>query len=500
MPAKPFFGAFAALVLGTVVLVGRPLSVMVYNVENLFDLDGVSPYEEYQPNLYTPRHLGTKLNNVAEVLARFDEGRGPDIILFQEIEVDQTPDSTVLDVSETLRRFAHTPAAALLADASLPAEIAGWPAEVWLLKALEDRGLAGYTAIAGSDFGTHENGNTRSIKCVTFTRLPVRAVRQHPTLDARNILEVELDVEGSPLFVFNNHWKSGAGDPQLESVRVQNARVLRARLDEILRDDPNADVIIGGDFNSQYNQELRYPEMTETALDDVLRSQGNELAIRGHDRDLYNLWFELPQDQRGSDTYRGEWGTLMQLIISRGLYDFRGVQYDDNSFGVFRVAQLNADAAGAPVRWDGGGGAGSGFSDHLPIYARFRFVAEGRADRWLALNRPAQAETSGAARRVDYARVNLAATAIKLSELPVGAKLRDGSWMGRVFAVEGEVVPDKNPRVRVLGEEYDVFGVDDATRQRLNEQRAASRFSFYGELGTYKGRWQFVVRDPSWVK
>ena len=70
--------------------------------------------------------------------------------------------------------------------------------------------------------------------------------------------------------------------------------------------------------------------MKTTGLNDVLRSQGNELAVRGPQRDLYNLWFELPAPERGSDTYRGEWGTLMHLIISRGLYDFRGVQYVDN--------------------------------------------------------------------------------------------------------------------------------------------------------------------------
>ena len=111
-----------------------------------------------------------------------------------------------------------------------------------------------------------------------------------------------------------------------EPTRAPNAKTLRTRFDEILKDDPNADIIIGGDFNSQYNQKVRYKNMKETGLNDVLGSQGNELVIRGKNRDLYNLWFELPAEDRGSDTYQGEWGTLMQLIISRWLYDYRGVQ------------------------------------------------------------------------------------------------------------------------------------------------------------------------------
>ena len=133
-----------------------------------------------------------------------------------------------------------------------------------------------------------------------------------------------------------------------EKTRVENARTLRARVDEILRDDPHADIILGGDFNSQYNQHQRYPAMERTGIDDVLGARGDELGIRDARQapGLYNLWYELPTAERGSDTYRGEWGTLIQLIVSRGLYDRRGVQYVDNSFGVGRFPGLNADAKG----------------------------------------------------------------------------------------------------------------------------------------------------------
>jgi hypothetical protein len=209
---------------------------------------------------------------------------------------------------------------------------------------------------------------------------------------------VLVEVDGAPLYVFANHWKSGASDPVTEEARVANARTLRTRVDEILRADPNADLILGGDFNSQYNHKQRNPRMKVTGLNDVLGSQGNELAVRGKQRDLYNLWYELPPAERGSDTYRGEWGTLMHLIVSRGLYDYRGVQYVDNSFAVAKFPGLNVDATGVPVRWSGDGQTGSGFSDHFPISARFTTVKDGRTDRWIALQKASVEGRHGAER------------------------------------------------------------------------------------------------------
>lgn len=481
--------------------VARPFTAVVYNVENLFDVDGVATYAEYQPAGYTPAHLRAKLQGIAEVVARYDEGRGPDLILFQEIELDQTPASAVSDYAAFLQRHAGTTYDKLLATSPLPAELAGLPSEAWLLKALHDRGLRGYTVVAGSDaVAKHEDGNPRSIKTVLFTRFPVKAVRNHPILNARNILEVELDIDGHTFYVFNNHWKSGASDPVTEEFRIANARTLRTRLDQILAQDPNADILLGGDFNSQHDQKLRYREMKQTALNDVLRSQGNELAIRGPDRDLYNLWYELPSAQRGSDTYRGEWGTLMQMIISRGLYDQRGVQYVDNSFTVGRFAGLNADASGHPVRWTVEGATGRGFSDHFPISARFTTVTDNRTDRWIALTRPSDRDPTEA----DVNRLTFTAdlsSALTLAALPAGANLRDGSYTGKLFRVEGPAAEGPLLKVEFAGAVYDLYSPDPAIRDLIAAQRSANRaFRLYGELGIFRGNWQFVVKDASWLK
>ncbi len=172
-----------------------------------------------------------------------------------ELEIDATPGSGRPDYDALLRPFADIPLADLLGP-RLTAAARDLPAEALLLKALAEAGVTGYQVVVGDREVAPGSDRRQEIACAVLTRFPVSDVRRHPTLNARTILEVRVEVDGAPLTLFANHWKSGAGDPATESSRVANARTLRTRLDEILRADPHADLIIGGDLNSQYNQKL----------------------------------------------------------------------------------------------------------------------------------------------------------------------------------------------------------------------------------------------------
>ncbi|MBL9205683.1 MAG: hypothetical protein JNN01_11395 [Opitutaceae bacterium] len=473
MATRSFLLALCTLFVATGTVRARPFTVLVYNVENLFDADGISVYDDYKPNIYTPFHMRTKVATIAQVVSKLDGGKGPDIMLFQEIEIDRSPNDEP-------------------------------SAEARLVAALKMRGITGYTVISGDDSVStpHEDGHPRAIHCVVFTRFPVKAVRNHPTESARNILEVELQVDGATLYVFNNHWKSGASDPAMEKIRVANARTLRNRIDQILKADPHADIIIGGDFNSQYNQSRRFGgTMLQTGINDVLRSQGNELAVRGLDRDLYNLWFELPNEQRGSDVYRGEWGTLMQIIISRGLYDYRGVQYVDNSLAILKVPGLNATEEGTPLRWSNAGPAGSGASDHFPIYARFVTVNDNQTTRWLSLQNPSRNDESptqavkAPERRYDLTK------AVDLTQFSDAAEVRNAGNMGKLFVVRGKVMPGSRIAITALNDVWEVWIPDAALRSRVKSQwREGMTVTFHGLLGQHSGKWQFEVEREDWVK
>ena len=67
--------------------------------------------------------------------------------------------------------------------------------------------------------------------------------------------------------------------------------------------------------------------------------------------------------------------------------------------------------------------------------------------------------------------------------------------------IVGEVRPGRGLSVMVRNDVYDVWSFDPALRQMLRDKyKEGDNLRFYGELNQYKGRWQFVIRDPSWVK
>jgi len=160
---------------GVGVLSARPFTVVVYNVENLFDADGEAAYEDYQPAFYRPAHVLTKITNIARVLQQYEEGRGPDLVLLQEIEIDRTRPAVAYSPEAVLRAYADTRLDALLGPELSP-EVRDWPAEVLLLKGLTDRGLMGYTVVTADEPPeTHpQDGRPRAVQCVLLTRFPVR--------------------------------------------------------------------------------------------------------------------------------------------------------------------------------------------------------------------------------------------------------------------------------------------------------------------------------------
>jgi len=348
-------------------------TVVTYNVENLFDVDGVAIFDDYKidskpdPAGYSRQKFLTKLQNIATVLKTVDGGDGPEVILFQELEADFTPESTVEDYDAFLEQHSSQTAESMLVT-DWSEDYAGYSSAAWLLKAMDDEGLKGYHVATvpsrGADSGVaHTNA--------VFSTFPIRNVERHKLVRAREILEAELDVEGHPLVVYVNHWKSGASNLKLEPVRVENARILRSLVDARLKADPQADIIVAGDLNSHYNHSVLFPG-TETGINDMLGSAGSEDFSQS---DLYNLWFELTPAARYSEIWRGRVGTLMHMLLTRGLYDDSGISYLDGSYDKLIVPGLNADAIGRPLRWHFAGETGGGASDHFPLYARFKVGA-----------------------------------------------------------------------------------------------------------------------------
>jgi len=475
----------------------REFTVLTYNVEHLFDVDGIAVYDDLveteDENTYSPGHLLRKLEAISGTLKTFNDGAGPEVIAFNEFEIDFTPESTVSDHAAFLEQYRDTTVERMLTT-ELNEEIRGLPAEALLLKYLEDEGLTGYQVAIGGD--PADPSGRRAHKNALFSRFPIIDVRSHPTTQARDILETKLDVDGHPFYIFTNHWKSGASSSESEQARRDNARTLRQRVEEILAEDPSADILLAGDFNSQYNQSQAYPFMGETAVNDILGSQGDELATAtATNYSLYNLWYELPLEERKSDHFRGNWGTLMQKMITPGLYDFRGVQYVDNSFEVVILDGFNAHTPlQIPKRWSNAAG-GSGVSDHFPVAARFRVVPDDEADRRKQLANPGTEDGSAEKLRVGFE--NLQPSAVPAFTAAMARN--PGAHDGGIFLVQGKIIVENPLTLEVAGQPFLLWSRDIDLRRHMQKYPEGSEVELIGEVGMHRGKWQFLVFDRSWL-
>lgn len=436
-------------------------TVLAYNVENLFDLDGVSVYDDYEPEHYGSSQLERKLEVITKVLAAAGEdGTGPDLVLLQEIEADRTPDR-------------NASAAELLAAA------------------LMEKNLGPYHLVEGRTTGQAPE-DVPSVVCVTLSKFPVEEVRLHPLERARPILETRVSVNGRPLVLFNNHWKSGASSPAMEKVRLENARVLRNRLNDLLAQDPAADLIVGGDLNSHYNQKTLFGDaMPQTAVNDVLLAQEEaEAAMLRPTRKLHNLWHELPPPRRGSETWKGNWGTLMHLLLSHGLYDDQGISYLADSFRVLSLPGLNASlGSGVPLKWSNELG-GRGASDHLPILAAFARARPGVRPE--VSSSPPVFPTEEFP--VDYSQA--------LADAPVitRAHLTPENY-GRAFRFTGRVEKAAPLELVTPAGRLRIWTFDAAVRSRLfTTANGETPLSGHGHLSRYRGEWQLLVENPDWLE
>ena len=504
-----FSSLFLAVLLASLACAAaREFSVLTYNVENLFDADGAAAFDDYKetgrPDSYSRGHLLEKIRTIGNVLRTFNGGEGPEVVLLNEIEIDFTPDSSTTDLPAFLEKYRSVKLEHMLGN-GFTDEVGGLPSEALLLKHLEEIGLRGYHVAVGADVADlaalQDNPGGARVKAqknAIFSKFPITSVRSHSTANARDILEATLDVDGTPFTVFVNHWKSGASDAESEVSRRENAATLRKRIDEILADNSSADLLLAGDFNSHHNQNGVFPEVAPSGLNDILGSRGDEAATavaRGFS--LYNLWYELPPAERGSDHHRGYWGTLMQKILTPGLYDQNGIQYVDNSFTRVVLPGVNAATPlNLPKRWTNAGRQGGGASDHFPVAARFRTVAEGDKETRLIPENPGSDQgDSDEKLRIPYE------TFRKQDARVFGPQhaREPAQNSGEFFLVRSRVV-SKNPTlIEAAGRTYEVFAHDQDLRRRIERWEPGAPVEFLGQLGMHRGRMQFVVFDKSWI-
>ncbi|MCA2959654.1 MAG: hypothetical protein IOD12_05340 [Silvanigrellales bacterium] len=330
------------------------ISVGSYNVENMWDdseAKGVH-YEDYSSatsNWYADKIYLPKARSVAKAIAL---AGAPDILALEEIE-------SGLNTSRSLE----------------------------LLK--PELAKLGYRYF---ELGHQQDDNPVAVTTALVSKFPIVQsfnlpfVFKDEAADARMAEELagssrdphvsEVVVGGRILRVYSAHWKSKrSGDAIGDRMRLFTGQLIKADMDAARKASPLLDMVVLGDFNTDY---------TDKAVVEGLRSTGDETRMlqTAPSDDLYNLWFELPEQERCSYSFDGKRTCIDNILVNDALFDDVGFQIVDNSFrvvghkGLPREILLNAD--GTPLRSQltkskvGSGPLVTkhlavGYSDHLPL-------------------------------------------------------------------------------------------------------------------------------------
>ena len=308
--------------------------IMFYNVENLFDTedDPNTNDDEYVAGGqrgWSEYRLRTKWSNIFKVMAAVGQGSLPDIVGFCEVEnryvleqlLNQTPlkyhgyeiihrdsrDSRGIDVAMLYRKDKY------------------WP--------LEEHFIA--------------------VQFTNSDRL------------SRDILYSKgLLPNNDTLHIFINHWPSKFGGAMAtRPLRDDVARTLKTITDSIQQSNPQALIVITGDFNTNPDDEP------------IVRTLGAALFNDTANAKLVNLTTAIyPSKYLGTLKFQGIWDCIDQFIITKpfinsskgktktseehihiGYYDFL-LENDETYLGK------------KPFRTYIGFKYNGGYSDHLPIY------------------------------------------------------------------------------------------------------------------------------------
>ncbi len=309
----------------------RNITVVFYNVENLFDTKNTPGGNdaEFTPdgkNKWSEERFQKKVEDISKVLASVNKKELPEIIGLCEIENRGVLDDLVntdilLEGNYKIEQF--------------------------------------------------ESPDFRGIDCAFLYRpdefeviksSPVSVVFDDDlNFTTRDILYVKGKTNnGEEFHIFVNHWPSRIGGlEQTEPKRVAVAKLLKSKIDSVQNVNPDANVLVMGDMND---------EPSNKSISEVLQAKSPEVE----NAVFVNLMYPIHKNKLGSYNYRGNWNMLDNIVVSSNLLDKKGFQCKEKQGFVFHEKWMEYENKGemSPNRTYGGPNYYGGVSDHFPVYVQ----------------------------------------------------------------------------------------------------------------------------------
>ncbi len=310
---------------------GRQVAIAFYNCENFFDPadnpakddDEFTPQGKYH---YTQKIYEQKLHNIATVLQTMNSGAGPAIIGLAEIE-NNTVLTDLVQQPEIARRNYKYEWYDGPDPRGINVALVYDPARFVML-----RSEALSVDLSGIEGKSH----------------------------TRDVLYVYGILNGDTVHVFVNHWPSRkGGEGETDAKRVMAARVNRNTIDGIVKNDPNAKVIVMGDFNDNPG---------DVSMATRLGAMAEQTAVAV--ADLYNPWASLYKSGQGTECFGGKWNLFDQVLISGSLLKNANHKLQYEKAEIFRpdfITDHYKGHDGEPHRSYAGTHWINGYSDHFPV-------------------------------------------------------------------------------------------------------------------------------------
>lgn len=308
-------------------------SIAFYNLENLFDTinqEGVNDFEftPEGPKQWNSQRYWEKSNHMAKVIAN--------------IAIDITPDGpAILGVSEIEN-------ISVLEDLVKDKQIASRNYQIVHYDSPDRRGV---------DVGLLYNPTYFTVTNSQSRRLTIEGMDDFRTRDQ---LVVSGIFDGEPMHFIVIHWPSRyGGEKRSRPLRNAAAQLSRSIIDSLLAINPEAKVVLMGDYNDDPNNESVRKYLNASCKTKLKADQ------------LYNATEPLFKKGIGSLAYRDNWNMFDQHVITQSWLEKDKSSYRFYKAMVFSkpwMKQKEGTFKGYPNRTFAGGRYMDGYSDHFPTY------------------------------------------------------------------------------------------------------------------------------------
>lgn len=311
---------------------GNTISIAWWNLENLFEPDKHPNWKAWDQQLYNE-----KLTNLAQGIRSLEvDGQGPDILGVCEVENERILTELINDHLPDLGyKVVHHDSA----------------------------GLRGIDVAF-----IYRNSLVDCIENETVSHTIVKRIK------TRDIFEIRLKVkeDESELILLANHWPSRMGGVyESEPFRIMSAEQCSVITQNILHEDPEARMVIMGDFNDDpFNRSIR--EYLH-----AIRDRKRVVSRRTKRPYLLNCMWSLIGESNTGSYYNtlGEtpWFYFDQIMVTPGLLrNDTGLKLDEDSISIHNPKWMRRSNGAPKFFRKYRGKIIKGYSDHFPVTCRLK--------------------------------------------------------------------------------------------------------------------------------